>query len=86
MHHGIFSCGAAGRDTHDELAARDVAATEAPSIPSSCSLRQAAQMLSEHGVSHLVVIDESNGHAAGVLSTTDILSAYAAAETTRAAQ
>ena len=35
----------------------------------------------EHGAAHLIVLDEASGHPVGVLSTTDVLQAYAAAAT-----
>jgi CBS domain-containing protein len=63
----------------DGFAARDIAATTALTAPSSDSLRDAAQLMAEHGVSHLIVVDQASGQPVGVLSTTDILAAYAVA-------
>jgi CBS domain-containing protein len=34
----------------------------------------------EHGPAHLIVINEASGHPVGVLSTTDILQAYASTD------
>jgi CBS domain-containing protein len=31
----------------------------------------------EHGASHLVVVDPTTGHPAGILSTLDVAAAYA---------
>jgi CBS domain-containing protein len=63
----------------DAFTARDVAAGELLTAPSASSLRHAAELMAEHGTSHLVVVDESSGQPVGVLSTTDIMAAYAIA-------
>jgi CBS domain-containing protein len=60
----------------DGLTAGDVATSEALSASSNSSLREAAQLMSEHGVSHLIARDPASGQPVGVLSTTDILGAY----------
>ena len=39
--------------------------------------------MAEHGVSHLIVVDQANGQPIGVLSSTDILAAYAIASGAR---
>jgi len=65
--------------TADDLAVHQVAMTEAVTAPRDAPLREAAQVMAEHGVSHLIVLDEANGRPVGVLSTTDILAAYSAA-------
>lgn len=76
--HGIASdldvTAAVARD--GELTAGDVAGTEVLSIPASHSLHDGAQLLAEHGVSHLVVMDDASGKPVGVLSTSDILAAF----------
>src|SRR5579875_1052692 len=59
------------------LRARDVAAEATVTILSSHSLREAARLMSEHRVSHLVVVDESTRTPCGVVSSTDLLAAYA---------
>lgn len=46
-------------------------------ISSGDSLTWAAQQMIEHGVSHLVVVDPTTGHPAGILSTLDVAAAYA---------
>jgi CBS domain-containing protein len=59
------------------LLARDVAAEATITIPSRHSLREAARLMTEHALSHLVVIDEASGAGCGVVSSTDVLAAYA---------
>jgi CBS domain-containing protein len=46
-------------------------------ISSADSLTWAAQQMTEHGVSHLVVVDPTTGHPAGILSALDVAAAYA---------
>lgn len=67
----------AGAACSDAFCAGDIAGTEALSISGDRSLRDAAQLMAEHGVSHLIVRDTASGQPVGVISTTDILSAYA---------
>jgi CBS domain-containing protein len=67
----------------DGFAARDIAATEAVTAASGDSLRDAAKLMAEHGVSHLIVLGQANGEPVGVLSSTDILAAYAIATAPR---
>jgi predicted transcriptional regulator len=55
----------------DELAARDVAGTEAVSVSHDETLMRATQLLAEHGVTHLVVRD-GEGRPTGILSTLDV--------------
>lgn len=55
----------------DELAARDVAGTEAVSVSHDDTLMRATQLLAEHGVTHLVVRDDA-GRPTGILSTLDV--------------
>ena len=64
---------AAGAD----CSAHDAAATETLTVSADELLRNAAQLMSEHAVSHLVVVDGAGGYPLGVLSTLDIASAYA---------
>lgn len=63
--------------TGAELTARAAAATEPLSISSDASLERAAQLMSEHAVSHLIVLDSAGGYPLGVLSTLDIAAVYA---------
>jgi CBS domain-containing protein len=64
---------AAGAD----LTARQAAATETLTVSADEPVWSAAQMMSDHGVSHLVVVDGAGGYPIGVLSTLDIATAYA---------
>ncbi len=72
---------AAGRA---DLTAREIAATEWLAISSERSLADASRMMTEHGVTHLLVRDARNGHLTGVISTSDIVCAIAAAAGERA--
>jgi len=64
----------------DRFTAADMAASEPLTISSDSTLRQAAQLMAEHEVTHLIVSDAVDGHPAGVLSTTDLLSVFALGE------
>jgi CBS domain-containing protein len=64
---------AAGAD----CSAHEAAATEALTVSADEPLRNAAQMMSEHGVSHLLVVDAAGGYPVGVLSTLDVATVYA---------
>jgi nucleotide-binding universal stress UspA family protein len=55
--------------------AGDVAATEPVTVSAGDSLRRAAQLMAEHGVSHLLVRDGAD--LSGIVSTTDITRACA---------
>jgi CBS domain-containing protein len=70
---------AAGRGDIDDLTARDASVTPLVSARSDDSLARAAQLLAEHGVSHLAVIDPYARRPVGVLSTLDIARVLAAA-------
>jgi len=59
------------------LEARDVAAETTVTIRSRHSLREATRLMTEHAVTHLVVVDEASGLPCGILSSTDVLAAYA---------
>lgn len=63
--------------TGAELTAREAAGTEPLSISSDASLDRAAQLMHEHAVSHLVVLDSAGGYPLGILSTLDIAAVYA---------
>ena len=64
MRAGIFTC--------------DLVPATAATVSRIETLREAAQRMAERGAAHVIVIDEASGHPVGVLSTTDILQAYAA--------
>jgi CBS domain-containing protein len=60
-----------------DVAAGQVAAMEFLTVDAGESLERAAQMMAEHEVTHLIVLDPRSGHAVGVLSTHDIAGAIA---------
>lgn len=60
-----------------DLTALQAAATEPLSVSAGESLHRAAQLIAEHGVAHLVVLDPASGYPVGVLSTLDIAAVYA---------
>ncbi len=60
-----------------ECTAGQVAATESLTVSTNATLATAAQLMSEHGVSHLVVVDAARGHPVGILSSLDIAMVYA---------
>jgi CBS domain-containing protein len=62
----------------EEPSAAQAAASEPVAVLADERLHRAAQLMAEHGVSHLVVIDPADGHPVGVLSTLDIAAVYAA--------
>ena len=68
----IVAAVAAGAD----CSAREAGATETLTISADEPLRDAAQLMSEHGVSHLVVID-GDGYPLGILSTLDVARVFA---------
>lgn len=61
----------------EEPSAFQAAATEPLTISANESLAHAGQLMSEHRVSHLVVLDPASGHPIGILSTLDLIGAYA---------
>ena len=67
---------AAATGHFDQLCARDIAGTEAVSVRDADTLERAGQLLSEHGVGHLVVRDERR-MPVGILSTLDVARAIA---------
>ena len=62
--------------TGQDVQAREVAATEAHTISAGDPLERAAQVMSEHAVSHLLVVDPSGGYPVGIISTLDVASAF----------
>lgn len=72
----VVTAVAAGAD----CTASEAAATEPVSVSSQESLAGAAQLMSEHAVSHLVVVDRASGYPVGVLSTLDVAAVYADAD------
>lgn len=61
----------------NEATAGEVAATEIVTVSSDERLDHAAQLMAEHELSHLVVVDRATGRPVGILSALDIASVYA---------
>ncbi len=61
----------------DERTARSLAATQVLTANSSDSLEQAVQLMVEHEVTHLVVVERRSHRPIGVLSTLDVARALA---------
>lgn len=61
----------------DEQTVRTVAATPALTVAADEELARAAQMMVEHDLSHLVVVDPESERPVGVLSTLDVARALA---------
>ena len=62
---------AAAADGSD-LTASQIAATEPLAVSSDESLQRAAQVMAEHRVAHLIVVDAASGYPVGVLAASDI--------------
>ena len=62
-----------------EPTAREVAATNPLTIAANQPMHDAAARMAEHGVSHLVVVDNASGFPIGILSTLDVAVLYARA-------
>jgi CBS domain-containing protein len=62
----------AAREDVDACSARDVARTELVTIRADEPLARAAQLMTEHEVGHLVVVQAPSGRPVGVLSTLDV--------------
>jgi len=60
-----------------EPTAMQMAATEPLSISANAPVQHAAQLMTEHGVAHLVVVDAAGGYPVGIISTLDLASLYA---------
>jgi CBS domain-containing protein len=56
----------------DSRTAAEIAGTPLLMVEPTDTLRRAAQIMSEHEVAHLVVIERSSGRPLGVLSTLDV--------------
>lgn len=57
--------------------AGQIAAMEVLTISADERLDHAAQLMAEHELSHLIVVEPASGHPAGVLSTLDLVGALA---------
>ena len=62
----------------DEQVAGGSAAGPAVTVGAAVLLSRAAELMTRHGTTHLLVVDEAAGRPVGVLSTMDILEALAA--------
>ncbi|MBV8713227.1 MAG: CBS domain-containing protein [Solirubrobacterales bacterium] len=60
-----------------EATARSTSHREPVTVSSDAPLQEAARLMSEHRVSHLLVVEGASGYPAGVLSTLDVARAYA---------
>lgn len=65
------------RELADQTAGA-IAATSALTISSEEALQRAAQVMTEHAITHLVVVDPARPRPVGVISTLDIAAALAA--------
>ncbi len=63
--------------TGDDPNALQAAGTEPLTVSANESLRGAAQLMAEHSIAHLVVVDAASGFPIGILSTLDIAAVYA---------
>lgn len=61
----------------EEQCAGGSAATPVLTIRSDDTLLRAAQLMTEHAIAHVVVVEPYSGHPTGVLSTLDVTSALA---------
>lgn len=59
-------------DSAHELLAADVARSDAPATTPDALLREAAETMATHGVTHLVVEDAATHEPIGMLSTLDV--------------
>jgi CBS domain-containing protein len=61
----------------EEIEARSIAATPVLMVAGSHELAHAAQLMAEHELSHLIVVERTSQRPIGVLSTLDIVRALA---------
>jgi CBS domain-containing protein len=62
---------AAGKD-FDQVTARDIWRSQLVTITADEELGRAAELMTKHGVTHLVVVQPHSGQPVGVLSTLDL--------------
>jgi CBS domain-containing protein len=72
----------AGMGGGDEPTAGEIAASPIVTVSSGETLERAAQLMTEHGSAHLVVVDEASDLPIGILSTLDLARYVAAWEST----
>jgi CBS domain-containing protein len=77
-HQGVISDleVAAAVATGTERTAAASAVTEPVTVSSDDRLDHAAQLMVEHELTHLIVLDPASGHPVGVLSTLDLAAVY----------
>ncbi len=63
--------------TGREPSAGEMARTEPLAVSADERLQRAAQLMAEHRVAHLIVLDAASGHPFGVVSTLDVAAVYA---------
>jgi CBS-domain-containing membrane protein len=73
IHSGVLTCGASVRDRAVQTAGA-TAATVALTIGPADTVQRAAQLMTEHGTTHLVVVDAGR-RPVGILSTLDVAAA-----------
>jgi len=61
----------------DDQATASSATSEPITVSSDASVQDAARMMSNQGVTHLVVVEGASGYPAGVISMLDVASVYA---------
>ena len=61
---------------NSELTAGQAAATEVVAVSVTEPIEGAAQLMTEHAVSHLIVTEPTSGHPVGIISSLDIAQAY----------
>jgi CBS domain-containing protein len=64
-------------DELDSLTAEDVASTQFVTVPSNESLERAAELMAEHGVTHLIAVQPDTNQPAGMISARGIAAALA---------
>jgi CBS domain-containing protein len=64
-------------DDVDVVSAGQVAATPALTVPSVEPLERAMQLMTDHEVTHVIVVERHSGRPIGVLSTLDVARALA---------
>ncbi len=60
-----------------ETTAGEAAATAVVTVSASDPLEHAARVMVEQRLSHLIVVDPTTGHPAGIVSSLDVVAAYA---------
>ncbi len=68
---------AAAARASDDTAGQTAAGKEIVTVSSADGLDYAAGVMAERSVEHLIVIDPTTGHPAGILSSLDVAAAYA---------